>query len=153
MNPFAVLLLLFLTVPLVEIYFLIKVGGWIGAVPTVFMVVFTAVLGALLLRHQGFSTLQRLQLSMTRGELPAVEMLEGVVLVISGALLLTPGFFTDALGFLGLIPPLRQALIRAWIARQLGGGPPGAGGAGGPPKGPVTLEGEYTKEKDDKSIE
>ncbi|BAZ93002.1 fxsA cytoplasmic membrane protein [Thiohalobacter thiocyanaticus] len=149
MNPFAVLLLLFLSVPLVEIYFLIKVGGWIGAVPTVFMVVFTAVLGALLLRFQGFSTLQRLQLSMARGELPAVEMLEGVVLVISGVLLLTPGFFTDALGFLGLIPPLRQALIRAWIARQLGGGPPpGAGPAGGQPKGPVTLEGEYTREND-----
>ena len=156
MNPLAILLLLFLTIPLVEIYFLIKVGGWIGAAPTVFMVVFTAVLGALLLRFQGFSTLQRLQLSLARGELPAVEMLEGVVLVISGALLLTPGFFTDALGFLGLIPPLRQALIRVWIARRMGGGGPGgpgAGGAGEPPKGPVTLEGEYTKEKNEKSIE
>ncbi|MCX4186356.1 FxsA family protein [Methylophaga sp. OBS4] len=109
---FRFLFLLFLIIPLVEIYFLIQVGKVIGAGWTVFLVVGTAVIGAFLLRLQGFSTLQRAQTVMARGELPAVEMLEGLTLLISGALLLTPGFVTDALGFLLLIPPVRQSMIR-----------------------------------------
>jgi UPF0716 protein FxsA len=109
---FRFLFLLFLVIPLVEIYFLIQVGKVIGAGWTIFLVVGTAVLGAFLLRLQGFSTLQRAQTVMARGELPAVEMLEGLILLISGALLLTPGFVTDTFGFLLLIPPVRQSLIR-----------------------------------------
>jgi len=109
---FRSLFILFLLVPLIEIYFLIKVGSIIGAGWTVFAVVGTAVLGAGLLRIQGLSTLQRAQLSMAKGEIPAVAMLEGVALAISGVLLLTPGFFTDTLGFILLIPVLRQSLIK-----------------------------------------
>ena len=109
---FRFLFLLFLIIPLVEIYFLIQVGKVIGAGWTTFLVVGTAVLGAFLLRLQGFSTLQRAQTVMARGELPAVEMLEGLILLISGALLLTPGFVTDTFGFLLLIPPIRQSMIR-----------------------------------------
>ena len=140
MNPLAVLFLLFLLVPLVEIYFLIKVGSLIGALPTVFLVVFTAVLGVLLLRHQGWMTWQRVQENLNRGRLPAVEMLEGVVLLIAGALLLTPGFVTDAIGFACLMPPLRRALV-LWFIRNSGMGPgPGAG------QGPYTIEGEYRRE-------
>jgi len=146
---FRVLFVLFLLVPLFEIYLLIKVGGAIGALPTVFLVVFTAVLGVLLLRHQGLYTYARVQQAMARGELPTVAMLEGVILLISGAMLLTPGFFTDTLGFLGLIPPLRQWLIlkvlERGIVQTMG---PGARPRGSE-AGPRTLEGDYRRENDD----
>lgn len=112
---FRLLFVLFLIVPLVEIYFLIQVGQVIGAGWTVFLVVATAVIGAFLLRLQGFQTLHRAQTSMAQGQLPATEMLEGLCLLISGALLLTPGFVTDTLGFLLLTPPVRQALIKQML--------------------------------------
>ncbi len=114
---FRSLFLLFLLIPLIEIYFLIQVGEVIGAGWTVFLVIATAVIGAGLLRLQGLTTLQRAQLSIVQGQLPAMAMLEGVALLVSGGMLLTPGFFTDALGFLLLIPPLRQALIRHMMQR------------------------------------
>lgn len=140
---------LFLLVPVIEIYLLIKVGGIIGALPTVFLVVFTAVLGALLLRHQGLYTYAKVQNSLARGELPAMPMLEGVVLLISGALLLTPGFFTDTIGFLGLIPPLRKWLI----LKMLEGGVIRSMGPRRSPygdqQGPQTLDGEYRRLDDD----
>lgn len=114
---FRILLLIFLLVPIAEIYVLISVGGVIGVGWTVFLVVFTAVLGAALVRRQGFATLQRVQASLDRGELPATELLEGLVLLAAGALLLTPGFITDAIGFACLTPPLRRALIRWALAK------------------------------------
>ena len=109
---FRSLFIVFLLVPLIEIYLLIQVGSVIGAGWTVFLVVATAVIGAGLLRMQGFNTLQKAQTSMARGEIPAIAMLEGVALLFSGALLLTPGFFTDAVGFFLLVPVIRQGLIR-----------------------------------------
>jgi len=145
-----ILFLIFLLIPIIEIYFLIEIGEVIGAIPTVFLVVFTAVLGAQLLRFQGLSALQRVQASMARGEMPAVELLEGVVMLVGGALLLTPGFFTDALGFMCLIPPLRRKIIFSVIARFFrfpdGGGP----SSQSPPHGPRTIEGEYQRLDDDK---
>ena len=145
MNPLPILLLLFFTVPLIEIFILIQVGGWIGAIPTIFFVVFTAVLGALLLRHQGLITLQRFQLSLAQGQLPAMELMEGVVLIIAGALLLTPGFFTDLIGFLCLIPPLRQAVIRRIVERRMIV-PGGHGGERSEEGRHVTIEGEFRRE-------
>ncbi len=148
MNPFTVLFLLFLTVPAVEIYFLIKVGNVIGAIPTIALVVFTALLGAFLLRLQGWITLQRTRMSLARGELPAMEMLEGVLLVVAGALLLTPGFVTDTLGFLLLAPPLRRALIQRFVgsANMPFEAPPGQRGRSG--HTPRTIEGECRREDD-----
>jgi len=140
-----ILLLLFLTIPLVEIYLLITVGEVIGAIPTVFMVVFTAVVGAMLLRAQGLSTLRRVQEASARGEIPALEMIEGLMLLVGGALLLTPGFFTDAIGFICLISPLRRAVIRYWIKRY-GSSIRGRPGQDSSSKGPQTLEGEYWKD-------
>jgi len=113
---FRSLFILFLLVPLIEIYFLIQVGSVIGAAWTVFLVVATAVIGAGLLRQQGFSTLQRAQTSLAHGEIPAIAMLEGVALLISGAMLLTPGFFTDTIGFILLVPTFRQAVIKQLLA-------------------------------------
>lgn len=146
MNPLGALFLLFLLVPLVEIYFLIKVGSLIGALPTVFLVVFTAVLGVLLLRYQGWVTWQRVQASLARGELPAIEMLEGMVLLIAGALLLTPGFVTDLIGFACLVPRLRRALV-LWFIRH-SHMPPGPGPGAGAGAGPYTIEGEWRREDD-----
>ncbi|MFQ5470347.1 MAG: FxsA family protein [Gammaproteobacteria bacterium] len=119
MNIFRTLLILFLAVPILEIYLLIEVGSVIGAMPTVFLVVFTAVLGAYLLRYQGFATMQRVRTTLAQGEIPAIEMLEGVVLLIGGALLLTPGFFTDAIGFMCLVPALRRFVILWLIEHKL----------------------------------
>lgn len=153
MNPFSILLVLFLAIPVLEIYLLIKVGTVIGAFPTVFMVVFTAVLGAWLLRIQGFATLNRVRSTMAKGGIPALEMLEGAVLLVSGALLLTPGFFTDAIGFFCLVPSFRRTMIRWALGRFLMppggfGGGPGSGSAGGSsePHRPRTIEGEYRRE-------
>ena len=114
---FRILLLLFLIVPIIEIYLLIQVGGILGAWPTVFLVVFTAVLGAWLLRIQGFSTLNRVQGSLARGEIPAIEMLGGILLLLSGALLLTPGFFTDTIGFLMLLPTMRRIVVMWFLSK------------------------------------
>jgi UPF0716 protein FxsA len=97
----------------------VTVGGLIGAGWTVFLVVLTAVIGASLVRRQGINTLARSQDSLAKGELPAVELLEGAALLVAGALLLTPGFFTDGIGFLLLVPSLRRWLIRTWVLRAL----------------------------------
>jgi len=112
MRFFQILLLLFLCVPILEIYLLIQVGSQVGAFYTVVLVVGTAVLGAALIRSQGLQTLEKIKSSSSRGELPAVPLIEGLLLLIAGALLLTPGFFTDALGFLVVIPILRQQLAK-----------------------------------------
>ena len=133
------LFLLFLVVPLLEIYLLIEVGSAIGAMLTIFLVVFTAMLGAVLVRVQGFSTLTRVQSQLNDGQVPALEIMEGVCLFVAGALLLTPGFFTDAVGFVLLTPPLRRSIIRYFLERQMShvqpgyvhGGNPGAQNQGG----------------------
>ncbi|MBF2761567.1 MAG: FxsA family protein [Ectothiorhodospiraceae bacterium AqS1] len=104
------LIILMIGFPLIEIALLIEVGGSLGVFPTIALVVLTAVVGAMLVRAQGFATLRRARRSMDAGELPAIEMIESVFLLLAGALLLAPGFITDILGFLCLIPPLRQAL-------------------------------------------
>jgi len=148
MNPIAVLFLLFILVPMVEIYFLIQVGGVIGAIPTIALVVFTALLGAMLLRFQGWATLQRTRMTMAQGQVPALEMLEGVLLIFAGALLLTPGFVTDSIGFLLLVPPLRQALIRWFLSKTEFHMRPPPGGPQGRHHDPYTIDGEYRRDDD-----
>lgn len=118
MNPFRLLFALFILVPLVEIYLLMQVGSVIGAFPTIILVVVTAIVGVTLLRAQGLSTLMDAQRSMASGEIPALQLLEGAALLVSGALLLTPGFVTDFIGFLGLVPATRRMLIRGFLARS-----------------------------------
>ncbi len=117
MNIFRSLFIIFLLIPIIEIYLLITVGGIIGAIPTILLIIGTAALGAFLLRMQGIATLNRVQTTLQRGEVPAIEMLEGLLLLIAGALLLTPGFFTDTLGFLALIPGLRRKFI-VWALKH-----------------------------------
>ena len=119
MKIFQILFLFFLIVPFAEIYLLLAVGGIIGAFPTIALVVFTAVLGAGLLRHQGFQTFRRFQENLAQGNLPTYEIIEGPILLIGGALLLTPGFITDLFGFICLIPFLRRKVAQYIIEKHL----------------------------------
>ncbi|GMR01217.1 MAG: membrane protein FxsA [Gammaproteobacteria bacterium] len=109
--------LLFIIIPLIELYVIIAVGEEIGAFWTVILVLLTAVIGVNLLRIQGMSTLMRAQRNMAQGAVPAMEMMEGIALAVAGVLLITPGFITDSIGFLCLIPASRRAIIRYIMAR------------------------------------
>lgn len=119
MRIFPLGLALFILIPLLEIFLMIKVGTHIGAFNTILLIIVTAVIGVALLRMQGLSTMQRFQHQMQRGELPAVTLLEAMMLFFAGALLLTPGFFTDGIGFVLLIPPIRRA-IALWAIERSG---------------------------------
>lgn len=108
------LFLLFVIMPVLELYVLIRVGQWIGAWPTIGLVFLTAAVGITLLRYQGLATLQAVRARLDAGELPAREMVEGLVLVVGGAVFLAPGFITDIFGFCCLLPPTRRRIAR-WL--------------------------------------
>lgn len=105
------LFLALLLIPAMELYVLISVGSMIGALPTIFITVMTALMGAWLMRFQGIMTLQKLQLQLLSGETPSRTLVEGALIVLGGMLLLIPGFITDVLGFTLLNEP-----VRAWLA-------------------------------------
>jgi UPF0716 protein FxsA len=109
-----ILLLALIVTPLAEIAAFIEIGGLIGLWPTLATVVATAVIGSILLRHQGLRTLKEIQRQLDAGKVPVDEMLGGLCLFAAGLLLLTPGFITDAVGFALLIPP-----VRLWVARRV----------------------------------
>jgi UPF0716 protein FxsA len=111
------ILIAFISVPMIEIGLFVQVGGAIGLWPTLFIVVATAVAGTALLRHQGLSALTRLQQSLERGEAPLDPVFDGFCLLAAGILLLTPGFFTDTIGFALFIPPVRRALRRIILSK------------------------------------
>lgn len=114
-----VIFLVFVIVPVVELSLLITVGGYIGTLPTVGIVLSTAFIGATLLRREGISTLTNARNKLESGQMPAMEMLEAVMLVIGGAFLLTPGFLTDIVGFSCLIPPIRRAIVNQLLKRSI----------------------------------
>jgi UPF0716 protein FxsA len=116
---FQILLIAFLAVPILEIYLLFQVGGIIGAGWTILIVIGTAILGASLLRQQGLATWTRLNQSMAQGQLPPTILVEGILLLLSGAFLLTPGFFTDAVGFLFLTPFVRKIFAADLLRRGM----------------------------------
>lgn len=114
-----ILLAAFIGIPLAEIAIFIEVGGAIGVWATVALVVATAILGTTLLRIQGLATLARARAQFEAQTMPVRELFDGACLLFAGALLLTPGFITDAVGFLLLVPPLRETLRRRiWAAMQ-----------------------------------
>ena len=104
------ILVIFIGVPLMEIILFIKIGAYIGLWSTLAIVLITAIIGTTLIRRQGLQTLNRAQHEMQSQRLPVQELFEGICLIISGALLLTPGFLTDMFGFMLLVPPLRRVL-------------------------------------------
>jgi UPF0716 protein FxsA len=149
---FPILLFAFIFVPVIEIALLIKVGSAIGVGTTILVVIFTAILGAYLVRQQGLATLMAVQQEMNAGRVPAMQMVEGIALLFAGAVLLTPGFVTDAIGFSLLTPPIRRAAI-AWFAKK-GMFKMQTAQAGSYTKnentpressGPTVIEGEYTE--------
>lgn len=111
------LLLLFVLVPVVELALLIRLGELVGFWPTLGLIVTTGVLGSALAKQQGFSVLRRLRSRLNSGQMPGVEMLDGVIILVAGALLLTPGVLTDIVGFIGLFPLTRGPLRRWLISR------------------------------------
>jgi UPF0716 protein FxsA len=144
------LVLLFILVPIAELYVIIKIGGAIGILPTLALLVADALLGSFLLRQQGRAAWMRFNRALAESRLPHKEVFDGVLIIFGGALLITPGFLTDVLGLVLLIPPTR-ALVRALSMRMVRGriaagervayfgyGPPrGRRGGGGPaPRGP-----------------
>lgn len=147
-------LLLFVTMPIIEIAVMLKVGDAIGWFTTLAIVILTAVLGTAMLRQQGLATLNKARQRLDAGEMPAQQLLEGMMLLVGGVLLLTPGFVTDTFGFLCLVPFTRQWMASRIAQRSLvsvggvtgfGGGPGSAGyragGAGGTTVGSGSTEG------------
>ena len=112
------LVLLFIVVPIVEIYVIIQVGEAIGALWTIALLVADSILGAMLMRSQGRIAWGRFNAALAEGRIPHREVLDGALVIFGGALLLTPGFVTDVLGIILLLPPTR-VLIRALVARRL----------------------------------
>ncbi|MEZ5926268.1 MAG: FxsA family protein [Hyphomicrobiaceae bacterium] len=114
--PFVILTLLIL-VPLAELAVIIKVGGLIGVLPTIALLVGMAVLGTVLLRLQGLAVLRRTEKAMTAGEVPIQSALDGIGLLVAGALMLTPGFLTDIVAVALLVPTVRRWVARWVLAR------------------------------------
>ena len=122
---FRLLFLLFVIIPVIEIAVLMHVGAWIGAWPTIGIVIFTAWLGAKNVRQQGIATLNSVQTKMAQGQMPSEEIVTGLLLLVAGVLLVTPGFVTDIFGLSLLIPQVRQSLVNAvrhhLVSRQVNG--------------------------------
>jgi UPF0716 protein FxsA len=134
------LVVLFIVVPIVELYVIIQVGQLIGVWPTLALLLADALLGSLLLRHQGRSAWRRFNAALAERRFPGREVADGVMIAVGGTLLLTPGFVTDVVGLLLLIPPTRalaRRLLRGYVGRRFivvgAGGSAGRGG-GAPPR-------------------
>jgi len=117
--PLLALIALFIVLPLAELYVILKVGDAIGAVWTIALLAADSLLGALLLRSQGRSVWRRFNAALAEGKMPHREVMDGVLVIFGGAFLITPGFITDIIGLLLLLPPTR-ALIRSRVVRRLG---------------------------------
>jgi UPF0716 protein FxsA len=151
---FPIILFLFIAVPIIEIGLFIQVGGYLGLWPIIGLVLITAFVGASLVRSQGLQTLLTMQQRLQDGELPAQQILEGVLLAVAGVLLLTPGFMTDLMGMFVLLPGPRAMLARKLMDKVVI-----QGNVQQPfdPRGPHdreshrgnTYEGEYDRKDDD----
>jgi UPF0716 protein FxsA len=118
----AILVALFIAVPILELYVIIKVGGVIGVLPTIALLLGVSLLGAALLRHEGRGAWRRFNESLAARRFPGREVADGLLITLGGTLLLTPGFITDAVGLLLLFPPTRagaRRLLRGYVGRRL----------------------------------
>lgn len=152
---FKVFFIVFIVVPLLELYVLIEVGSEIGALPTILLTILTALIGGLLMRHQGLQVIQQAQIAMAKGETPERQAVEGVLIFIGGAMLLLPGLVTDFLGFLLLLPPVRAAFAKRWMMRVDRGHDHGYVHAEWTVKDPVTGRVEhrrYSRRSDDDDV-
>ncbi|NOR50481.1 MAG: membrane protein FxsA [Desulfuromonadales bacterium] len=119
---FIKLLLAFIFVPVMELYILIEAGRIVGIGPTIALIMLTGIAGALLARSQGVAILRRIQDETARGQMPAATLIDGALVLVGGLLLLTPGFFTDLLGFSFLVPSTRDLwrnALNLWLEKQV----------------------------------
>lgn len=119
---FIKLLIIFIFIPLLEIYILLEAGRIVGLLPTLALIILTGIAGAWLARSQGVEILRRIQEETSRGQMPALTLIDGTLILVGGLLLLTPGFFTDVLGFSFLIPVTRELWrkgLSAWLEKQI----------------------------------
>ncbi|MDC0302746.1 FxsA family protein [bacterium] len=117
---FGKLLILFILVPIAELYLFMTLGKELGLWPTLAIIVITAILGAALTKSQGRRAMQKIQAATAEGRMPTEEALEGLMILLAGAVLLTPGFLTDTVGFLLLFPPAR-AIVAGYARKSLKG--------------------------------
>lgn len=147
--------LLFTIIPIAEIYVFIQAGSLIGLFNTIILVILTGIVGAWLARVQGFEIVQKIQLSLAQGQIPARELMEGLMILVGGITLLTPGFITDAFGLLMLIPPTRIAaatFFSKYIQKLIQSGKVHVHTSGGPHdhgkrKEPDAIDAEFTEKK------
>lgn len=116
--PLSYLIALFIGLPIVELVLLFELHGLVGFLPTVILVLLTGVAGAALVRRQGIAILLKIQREMSIGNIPAPQMIDGVMILVAGALLVTPGLITDISGFLLLVPLVREQ-VRVWLKKIL----------------------------------
>jgi len=139
----AILVALFIVVPIVELYVIIQIGSLIGVWPTIALLLADALLGSLLLRHQGRGAWRRFNAAIAERRFPGREVADGLLIAVGATLLLTPGFLTDIVGLVFLIPPTRaivRHLMRGYVGRRfLVVGMPGSAG----PAGPATARRNY----------
>jgi UPF0716 protein FxsA len=158
---FARLFVLFTAVSLLEIFVLVKVGGFLGALPTIALVVVTALVGSALVRSQGLQLIQQYQQRVANGEMPGQQLVEGLMLIITGVLLVTPGFVTDICGLLLLQPTIRGSIARTLLANikfspasmtgnMSGGFSQSHSGFSSKHVDDDVIEGEFEHKKDDK---
>lgn len=133
-------LVLFIVVPLLELYVLIEVGAELGALTVIGLLVAAAIAGGLLLRWQGFSLARRVRETLERGEIPAIEMMEGAMVLTAGVLLILPGFLSDIVAIALLLPWLRTALVLRFVAARR------KTAAAQESRRPRIIEGEYRRE-------
>lgn len=149
MSSLLIVALPLILLPLAELWLLIQVGSWIGAFPTLLLCLGSAALGVTLVRHQGFAVMGCLSGALAQGEPVAQDLLDGALLLLAGLLLLIPGLFSDLLGLVLLIPPLRRLVVQqvliGLVAREVqvqeGRTPEGV-------PSPRVIEGEYRREPD-----
>jgi UPF0716 protein FxsA len=108
------LILLFTVLPLIELYLLIQVGGYLGASPTIMIVLITGIIGGLLARSQGLSVQRQIRMDLQNGIIPTDSLIDGLFILIAGALLITPGMITDVFGFFLMVPR-----FRGWLKKKL----------------------------------
>jgi UPF0716 protein FxsA len=137
MTIFRLFFISIIIISFLELYVLIAVGSVLGAFPTILLIIASAALGSFLLKQQGFATWQRLQATIARNETPAYELMEGFLILLGGALLLTPGFITDAVGLICLLPTMRQKIIAVVMQNYF---------TVSPRQDENVLEGEFRKE-------
>ena len=138
------LVVLFITVPILELFVILQIGDLIGVWWTVLLLIADSILGSVLMRSQGRAAWRRFNETLQAGRPPAREVLDGVLIVFGGALLLTPGFVTDVVGLTFLLPPTRAVLRRLLVRRFAGRMVASAAGTRRPPRG-YDVEGHATE--------